>query len=235
MAGSQSKAQGGPPIVPGSVLILLRGPDRVELEIKRFAEGLIWIAADALGGLQSGELVDVEIGVRGDARYRSPARVAIAMRDHIALRLDEHWRRQQTREFARVSTYGLRADLVLEGLWGEGEDDGAMLLDRERPDRLSALSVIDLSAGGARLAEGRHLRLGDRVMCRLVLDECSYDLCAQVVRVGSELGEGTRRFVSLQFMEIDEETRSALVAWVNREQVRRRIELRGRSLSRSRG
>ena len=53
--------------------------------------------------------------------------------------------------------------------------------------------------------------------------------------VGSELGEGTRRFVSLQFMEIDEATRSALVAWVNREQVRRRIELRGRSLSRSRG
>ncbi len=195
-----------------SILVVVGGEPR-EVEVERVTDGLIWVSTRALGAVQPGEDVEVEIGVRGDARYRGVARVAIAMRDTVSLRLQGDWARRQGREYVRVNTYGLRAEI-------EPQDDS--------DTRLAELPLIDFSAGGARVAEPEHLHEGDVVKCHFPLGDVDFKLVARVVRVSPE-SAGSRRFVSLEFQGVSEGVRSDLTSWVAAEQRRRVNELRERS------
>ncbi len=205
------------PLQDGTTITVVTGDDTRTVAIDRVSEGLVWVSTRAIGALQPGELVDLEIGVRGDARYRTPARVAIAMRDCVGLRLEEEWHRRQAREFVRVNTYGYRVDVA-----PEDDDD----------ETLRELPLIDLSAGGARVAVEKELDTGDVVEFRLPLGRDAVELVARVVRVTAARA-GERRFVSLEFQNVTERMRADLIGWVNQEQLRRRTELRDRSRSQS--
>lgn len=186
------------------------------VEIERVTDGLLWVGVTQLE-LKAGEGLELEVPVAGDARYCSRARVAIATQEHFGLRPTEAWERCQGRDYVRVSTYGLRANLVP--------------VEPKRGETLAQIPVIDLSAGGMRVAERRALDLEQVVLCEVELSgEPPLELLARVVRVeAADQTESRRRLVALEFVNVGHQQRSQLIAWVNREQVRRLRELRSRS------
>lgn len=203
-----------PPLQSGATLTVVTGDETRGVAIDRVAQGLIWVSTGEIGPLQPGEEIEVEIGIKGDARYRTPARVAIAMSGFVGLRIEDRWDRRQLREYVRINTYGFRIEMAPQ------DDDGL--------PTLSDVPLIDFSAGGARVAEEKKLEVGDVVKCRFPLGEAEFNLVAEVVRV-SPATAAERRFVSLEFHSVDEGMRGDLIGWVNQEQLRRRTQVRERS------
>lgn len=200
-----------PPLQSGASLTLVAGGETRTVAVDRVSEGLIWISTREVGPRQPGEEIEVEIGIKGDARYRTSAQVAIAMRDFVGI--EDNWDRRQLREYVRINTYGFRIDVAPQ------DDDDTV--------PLAELPLIDFSAGGARVAEEKDLEVGDVVKCRFPLGDAEFNLIARVVRVSAATA-AERRFVSLEFHGVDEGTRSDLISWVNQEQLRRHTELRER-------
>ncbi len=205
-----------PALRPGAELAVRCDARVAVLGVERVTDGLVWVGATALE-LKAGEVLELEIPIAGDARYRSKARVAIATQEHFGLRLTGDWDRHQGRHYVRVSTHGVHVNLVP--------------VEPEKGESLDKLPMIDLSAGGMRVAERQGLDLEHVVLCEVELGgEPPLELLARVVRVETtDDSERRRRLVALEFLNVDDEQRSRLIAWVNRQQERRLCELRSRS------
>lgn len=192
--------------------------------VDHVAEGLHWFLGSC-APLERGEALVVESPIQNDARYSTAATVAASTPETFALRLSSAWERLQQRAFVRISAHGLQVRVVRErGRFGAGEGaDGGGEVVHE---------LLDLSAGGIRFRSATDYAADEEVVVHLELpgSEC-FVLPARVVRNPNQVVKsGGRSNVAVAFMGLDEGTRSQLLRWVYREQVRRH-----RELSRQRG
>ncbi|MEZ4278386.1 MAG: PilZ domain-containing protein [Myxococcota bacterium] len=187
--------------------------------VDHVADGLHWFLGSC-APLERGEALIVESPIQNDARYSTSATVAASSAETFALRLSSEWERLQQRAFVRISAHGLQVRVVRErGRSGAGDaGDGAGEVVHE---------LLDLSAGGIRFRSATDYAADEEVVVHLELpgSEC-FVLPARVVRNPNQVVKsGGRSNVAVAFMGLDEGTRSQLLRWVYREQVRRHREL----------
>ena len=194
--------------------------------VDHVADGLHWFLGSC-APLERGEALIVESPIQNDARYSTSATVAASSPEAFALRIASEWQRLQQRAFVRISAHGLQVRVVRErGRSGPGESG----------DRLGEVvhELLDLSAGGIRFRSATDYAPDEEVVVHLELpgSEC-YVLPARVVRNPNQVVKsGGRSNVAAAFMGLDEGTRSQLLRWVYREQVRRHRELSRQRASR---
>ncbi len=190
--------------------------------VDHVADGLHWFLGSC-APLERGEALIVESPIQNDARYSTSATVAASSSEAFALRIASEWQRLQQRAFVRISAHGLQVRVVRErGRSGAGESG-------EPGDRSGEVvhELLDLSAGGIRFRSATDYAADEEVVVHLELpgSEC-FVLPARVVRNPNPVVKsGGRSNVAVAFMGLDEGTRSQLLRWVYREQVRRHREL----------
>ncbi len=186
-----------------------------EVVVERVEEGNIVVEASQ-APVRPGEPVVVEHRVSGDARYRARAQLDVDPARGVRLLPIEGWERDNQRSFVRVRTYGL--DVTVSRPLEE--------LERERhPGRTKPrrYAMLDVSAGGAAIKAEPRFELGEEVVCHFELPgECCFALPARVVRVDAPRGGRQRGTVGVEFLDLDESHRAALLRWVFREQTKRR-------------
>jgi c-di-GMP-binding flagellar brake protein YcgR len=190
--------------------------------VDHVADGLHWFLGSC-APLERGEAVVVESPIQNDARYSTNATIVASTPETFALRIASEWQRLQQRAFVRISAHGLQVRVVRQrARAGAGEDsDGEVVHE-----------LLDLSAGGIRFRSSTDYAADEEVVVHLELPgaEC-FVLPARVVRNPNQAAPvAGRSNVAVAFMGLDEATRSQLLRWVYREQVRRhRDGLRQRS------
>lgn len=194
--------------------------------VDHVADGLHWFLGSC-APLERGEALIVESPIQNDARYSTSATVAASSSETFALRIASEWQRLQQRAFVRISAHGLQVRVVRErGRSGSGDSgDHASEVVHE---------LLDLSAGGIRFRSATDYADDEEVVVHLELpgSEC-FVLPARVVRNPNQVVKsGGRSNVAVAFMGLDEGTRSQLLRWVYREQVRRHRELSRQRASR---
>ncbi len=196
--------------------------------VDHVADGLHWFLGSC-APLERGEALVVESPIQNDARYSTSATVAASTPETFALRLSSEWERLQQRAFVRISAHGLQVRVVRErGRAGAGDAAG----DAAAGAGEVVHELLNLSAGGIRFSSATDYAADEEVVVHLELpgSEC-FVLPARVVRNPNQVVKsGGRSNVAVAFMGLDEGTRSQLLRWVYREQVRRH-----RELSRQRG
>lgn len=191
--------------------------------VDHVADGLHWFLGSC-APLERGETLIVESPIQNDARYTTTAKIVASTPETFALRLERDWQRMQQRAFFRISAHGRQARVVRREARagaGEGEASGEVVHE-----------LLDLSAGGMRFRSGVDYADGEEVVVHLDLPgEEGFVLPARVVRNPSQAAPvAGRSNVAVAFMGLDERTRSRLLRWVYREQVRRhRAGLRQRA------
>lgn len=193
--------------------------------VDHVADGLHWFLGSC-APLDRGETLIVESPIQNDARYSTSATVVASTPETFALRIAPEWQRMQQRAFVRISAHGLQVRVVRQrGRAAETEAEG------ESPG-VAVHELLDLSAGGIRIRSGTNYAHDEEVVVHLELPgaEC-FVLPARVVRNPNQAAPvAGRANVAIAFIGLDEATRSQLLRWVYREQVRRhRNELRQRS------
>jgi c-di-GMP-binding flagellar brake protein YcgR len=184
--------------------------------VDHVADGLHWFLG-ACTPLERGETLIVESPIQNDARYSTSAKVVSSTPETFALRIAPEWRRLQQRAFVRISAHGLQVRVVRQRgrpAGTEGEADSPCEAVHE---------LLDLSAGGIRIRSGTDYVSDEEVVVHLELPgaEC-FVLPARVVRNPNPAAPvAGRTNVAIAFIGLDEATRSQLLRWVYREQVRR--------------
>jgi PilZ domain len=199
--------------------------------VDHVADGLHWFLGSC-APVGRGETLIVESPVQDDARYSTSATVVAATPMTFALRISPRWERVQQRAFVRISAHGLQVRVVrMAGLgWdqrppvalGSGVDAAA----GHDPERESIHTLLDLSAGGIRFQTSAQYEPDEEVVVHFELpgSEC-FVLPARVVRTPNDsTAHSGKKAVAVAFIALDEATRSQLLRWVYREQVRRHRE-----------
>lgn len=222
-------------IEAGHVLILHAeapaGGFPLVVPVDHVADGLHWFLGSC-APLVRGEALLVESPVQDDARYSTSATVAAASTTTFALRISPLWRRVQQRAFVRISAHGLRVRVVRlshpDAYAREGPNDGGQGGDPAAvdPERESFHELLDVSAGGIRFQTSAEYEADEDVMVHFELpgSQC-FVLTGRIVRYpAAARTRATAKSVAVAFSGIDEATRSQLLRWVYREQIRRHRE-----------
>jgi len=191
------------------------------VSVDQVSRGEHWFLG-AIAPLKKGETLIVERPIENDARYATRATIVGASPETFALRLDDDWERVQQRAFVRISAHGLQVRIVRLSPQADLEDESE---DVTSGDAIHEL--IDLSAGGIRFSDGPSYEPGEEVICHFELPgSLCFVLPARILRspeaeTETETRMPTKDFVACEFVGLDEATRSQLLRWVYREQVRR--------------
>lgn len=196
------------------------------IQVDRIADGLHWFlgCCEPIG---RGESMTVESPIHDDARYVTRATVEASSRETFALRLKPIWERVQQRAFVRIFAHGLQVRVLRvsseESI--DSKDDGKTL---EALD--SVHDLVDISAGGIRFASDDDFEPEEEVVCHFELPgSLCFVLPARIVRPSEHrpIGSG-KPSVAVEFVDLDENTRSQLLRWVYREQVKRHRDGEGK-------
>lgn len=197
--------------------------------VDHVADGLHWFLGSC-APLERGETLVVESPVQDDARYSTSATVAASSPATFALRLAPLWQRMQQRAFVRISAHGLPVRVVRIS---EAQSDPRSPADAAKsldaipdPTHDSIHELLDLSAGGMRFHSSTEYEPDEEVVVHFELPgaQC-FVLPARVVRMPNQPSSRSgKRNVAVAFIGVDEPTRSQLLRWVYREQVRRHRE-----------
>ncbi len=187
-------------------------------------------------GIAAGDTVSILRMVSEDARYRSLAEVDATSSDRVQLNRLDAWKRVQERDDVRVTTHGIRVEVVRKS----GADGAAprsrsaarlRRLQRNLEGRHRVPTLVDLSAGGARFETSDSHDPDERLELGFELPEAApVRVGARVVRV--EDADDPRRLahrVAVTFEDLDEDVRTRILTWVFAEQARRFRERHGRS------
>jgi len=218
----------------GDLLILhAEGPAEGQpmvVAVDHVADDLHWFLGSC-APIRRGETVLVESPVKDDARYSTTATVAASSPATFALRIAPLWERMQQRAFVRISAHGLPVRVVRLAHAGlESPFAVASAVDRDPaavdPERESIHELLNLSAGGLRFHSSDVYEPDEEVVVHFELPGARrFVLPARVVRTpNSALATSGKKNVAVAFIGIDEPTRSQLLRWVYREQVRRHRE-----------
>lgn len=195
--------------------------------VDHVADGLHWFLGSC-APLGRGASLIVESPIQHDARYSTSATIAACSAATFALRISPIWERVQQRAFVRISAHGLQVR-VMRPSHGGGEpaaagrsQPAAGALPEADPDREALHQLLDLSAGGIRFQSSQEYEADEEVVVHFELpgSEC-FVLPARVVRTPDMPANRVKNSVAVAFTGIDEATRSQLLRWVYREQVRR--------------
>jgi c-di-GMP-binding flagellar brake protein YcgR len=221
-----------PKVEAGDLLILHpeapAGGYPMVVPVDHVADGVHWFLGSC-APVERGETLMVESPIQNDARYSTSATVVASTPETFALRLSPNWERVQQRAFVRISAHGLQVRVVRLT-----HDDGSPrpLVSLEQgpvdfragdPDRESIHELLDLSAGGIRFEANTDYEADEEVVVHFELpgSQC-FALPARVVRTPGEPSKRSgKRNVAVAFTGIDEPTRSQLLRWVYRQQIRR--------------
>lgn len=216
-------------IEAGHVVILHpRGPAGgfpLVIPVDHVADGLHWFLGSC-APLTRGETLLVESPIQDDARYSTSATIAATSLATFALRISPLWQRVQQRAFVRISAHGLQ--VRVERLAhpappspAEPARDGE--LATADPERDACHELLDVSAGGIRFQSSIEYEAGEDVMVHFELpgSQC-FVIAGRVIRYPDMVrARGVAKSVAVAFSGIDESTRSQLLRWVYREQIRR--------------
>lgn len=195
--------------------------------VDHVADGLHWFLGSC-APLGRGASLIVESPIQHDARYSTTATIAACSSATFALRIEPVWERVQQRAFVRISAFGLQVR-VMRPSQASPEPPapikgarGASALPQADPDRETLHALLDLSAGGIRFQSTVEYEPDEEVVVHFELpgSEC-FVLSARVVRTPDTPANRAKDSVAVAFTGIDEATRSQLLRWVYREQVRR--------------
>lgn len=192
------------------------------IAVDQVEDGLHWFLGSC-DPIQRGETLLVESAVAKSARYATRAKVMAKSDLTFALKIQPVWERVQQREFVRISAHGLQVRVVRSESGYPPTGDGQVAEDDPRSALDTVHDLLDVSAGGIRFqAEGKW-ESGDEMICHFELPgSLCFVLAARVARLPRppdyRPGKPT---VAVEFVGIDETTRSQLLRWVYREQVRR--------------
>lgn len=196
------------------------------IAVDQIEDGMHWFLGSC-DPLQPGEALLVESAVAGAARFATRAKVSAKSDQTFALKLEPLWERVQQREFVRISAHGLQVRVLRSESGFPPVSDGYDSQEGVEDDPRSALDTVhdllDVSAGGIRFQAEGDWEPGDEMICHFELPgSLCFVLAARVARLprppDSQPGKPT---VAVEFIGIDETTRSQLLRWVYREQVRR--------------
>ncbi|MFK7898075.1 MAG: flagellar brake protein [Myxococcota bacterium] len=218
-AAAESEKQTRRMIVEAGALVVLHpdgpaGGYPMVVAVDRVEDGLHWFLGSC-APIQRGETLMVESPVPDDARYATSAKVMASSEATFALKIQPAWHRVQQREFVRISAQGLqvRVERSESGFppVGGGETNGAIY------------DLLDVSAGGIRFQADGDWEPGDEMICHFELPgSLCFVLAARVARLPRPPDfRPNKPTVAVEFFGIDETTRSQLLRWVYREQVRR--------------
>lgn len=222
-------------IVEAGHLLILH-PDRAAgghplvVSVDHVADGIHWFLGSCAPFVR-GERVVVESPVQQDARYSTTATVVASSAEGFGLRLSPLWERLQQRAFVRISAHGLQVRVERPTLRGTGSTSLAGDSQADQPGAIagaegaceSVHELLDLSAGGLRFQSGVEYEPDEEVIVHFELpgSEC-FVLGARIVRTpDGPKSRATKNSVAVAFAGVDEATRSQLLRWVYREQVRR--------------
>lgn len=224
-----------PTVAAGHLLILHpqapAGGYPMVVPVDHVSDDLHWFLGSC-APLARGESLIVESPVQNDARYSTSAIVVASTSETFALRLSPNWERVQQRAFVRISAHGLQVRVVRLTQDGDNPrplvslESGAVELPSGDPDRDSIHELLDLSAGGIRFQASTEYEPDEEVVVHFELpgSQC-FVLSARVVRTpGGPSSHSGKRSVAVAFTGIDERTRSQLLGWVYRQQIRRHKE-----------
>jgi c-di-GMP-binding flagellar brake protein YcgR len=202
--------------------------------VDHVADGLHWFLGSC-APLRRGENLIVESPVEHDARYSTRATVAACSTETFALRISPIWERVQQRAFVRISAHGLQVRVMRPSQAAleapEPSPRGSGTSPATDAEREAVHALLDLSAGGIRFQSSAEYEPDEEVVVHFELpgSEC-FVIPARVVRTPDMPEARVKNSVAVAFIGVDEATRSLLLRWVYREQVRRhRNELRDRS------
>ena len=224
------------PIVEAGHLLILHpqapaGGYPMVVPVDHVADDLHWFLGSC-APLMRGETLIVESPVQNDARYSTSAVVVASTSETFALRLSPSWERVQQRAFVRISAHGLQVRVVRLAHDGQNPrplvslEQGAVDFQSSDPDRDAIHELLDLSAGGIRFQSSAEYEPDEEVVVHFELpgSQC-FVLPARVVRTpGGPSSHSGKRNVAVAFTGIDERTRSQLLGWVYRQQIRRHRE-----------
>lgn len=185
--------------------------------VDHVADGVHWFLGSC-APLGRGDPLLVESPVQQDARYSTMATVVAVSPEMFGLRLSPLWERLQQRAFVRIAAHGLQVRVERPTLRGSTASASAGEVAEEAVHEL-----LDLSAGGIRFQSSVDYEPDEELILHFELPgSACFVLPARVVRTPD--GPGSRSMknsVAVAFVGIDEATRSLLLRWVYREQVRR--------------
>ncbi len=224
------------PIVAAGHLLILHpeapaGGYPMVVPVDHVADGVHWFLGSC-APVMRGETLLVESPVQNDARYSTSATVVASSPETFALRLSPTWERVQQRAFVRISAHGLQVRVVRLGHDGQNPrplvslEQGPVDFQSAGPDRASIHELLDLSAGGIRFQSSADYEPDEEVVVHFELpgSQC-FVLPARVVRTpGGPSSPSGKRNVAVAFIGIDERTRTQLLGWVYRQQIRRHRE-----------
>ncbi len=192
------------------------------IAVDRVEDGLHWFLGSC-NPIQSGEALLVESAVAGNARFATRAKIMAKSDQSFALKIQATWKRVQQREFVRISVHGLQVRVVRSESGYPPISDGHSAEDDPRQALDTVHDLLDVSAGGIRFQAEGDWEPGDEMICHFELPgSLCFVLAARVARLPRppdfRPGKPT---VAVEFAGIDETTRSQLLRWVYREQVRR--------------
>ncbi len=207
--------------------------------VDHLADGLHWFLGSC-APLERGESLVVESPIQHDARYSTAATIVASTPETFALRLVSDWQRVQQRAFVRISAHGLKVRVVRKRA---GRGDGRAAAEPLEPsgeiptgeaDGEWVHELLDLSAGGIRFRSSTAYAPDEEVVVHLELPGPErFVLPARVVRYpGQAVRQDGKANVAVSFMGLDEATRSQLLRWVYREEVRRHREASRKSQDR---
>ncbi|MEZ4331914.1 MAG: PilZ domain-containing protein [Myxococcota bacterium] len=198
--------------------------------VDHVADGIHWFLGSCAPLVRGDQLI-VESPVQHDARYSTSATVVACSPQTFGLRISPLWERLQQRAFVRISAHGLQVRVERPTLRASAPNDAGGSARSAADGAPSSQAVacesvhelLDLSAGGIRFHSSVEYEPDEEVIVHFELpgSEC-FVLPARVVRTPD--GPKTRAMknsVAVAFSGIDEATRSQLLRWVYREQVRR--------------
>lgn len=196
--------------------------------VDNVADGLHWFLGSC-APVRRGETLVVESPVPNDARYSTHAKVMAATDQTFALRIQPEWSRVQQREFVRISAHGLqvrveRGESGYPPVQSNPDEEGSELEGEDgQPLNVCIYDLLDVSAGGIRFQAEGDWEEGDEMICHFELPgSVCFVLAARVARLPRPPGyRSNKPMVAVEFQGIDETTRSQLLRWVYREQVRR--------------
>jgi c-di-GMP-binding flagellar brake protein YcgR len=213
-------------IEPGALVILHpdgpAGGFPMVIAVDHIEDGLHWFLGSC-DPIQRGERLIVESPVPDDARYATKATVMASSKETFALKIQPSWHRVQQREFVRISAHGLQVRVVRSESGYPPITDRPDPGDDPRNTSDTVHDLLDVSAGGIRFQADGDWEPGDEMICHFELPgSLCFVLAARVARLPRPPNfRRNKPTVAVEFVGIDETTRSQLLRWVYREQVRR--------------
>lgn len=200
--------------------------------VDSIVDGTLWFLGSS-APLGRGDRLMVESSVPDHGRFTTSAEIIASNDQTFGLRLSSNWRRLQQRAFVRISAHGLqvRVESTVKRDRSEPKRAAARKPTRadaragqsDDPARTPIYELLDISAGGLRFLSTIDYQHDEVVVVHFELpgSQC-FVLTARVVRTPKmRVTRSGKHNVAVAFVSVDEATRSQLLRWVYREQVRR--------------